>query len=153
MNSFVIRRSMEIAGQPSSISLEKASWVSLKAIATDCGLTVAALINTINAAGYHPNLASAIRLFVIQYYRTKIGAASGRPSDADSRSRDQNVHERHMPLASVSSQYCQERAVQARNLAEQMSAPEAREALLVIAQQYEDLANRSILLGARAAKV
>jgi predicted DNA-binding ribbon-helix-helix protein len=154
MSLFVIKRSLKIAGRPSSISLEKAFWESLKAIAADRGVTTDALINTINAARYHPNLASAIRLFVIDHYRTRTGAISApRNSDVETIQSDQQFQARHVPLASVSSQYCQERAAQARNLAKQMSDPKGREAILAIAQQYEDLANRAVLLGTRAAKV
>src|SRR5262245_38817181 len=101
MSLFVIKRSVKIAGRPSSISLEKAFWESLKAIAADRGVTVAALVNTINSARYHPNLASAIRLYVIHYYRTRISAPSGpRDSDVDTIQADQHVHARRRPLAS-----------------------------------------------------
>jgi hypothetical protein len=47
-----------------------------------------------------------------------------------------------MPLFSIDPQYCQERADQARILAARTRESEAREALLAVAEQYENLAER-----------
>jgi predicted DNA-binding ribbon-helix-helix protein len=76
MKSLVIKRSIMVAGRWSSVSLEEAFWKGLKAIAADRGLTLFALVGTINAARHHANLSSAIRLFVLDYYRSKIGGVS-----------------------------------------------------------------------------
>ncbi len=52
-------------------------------------------------------------------------------------------------LHSINPQYCQERAVQARALANRTTEPEAREAILAVAEQYEHLAQRGEVLRRR----
>jgi len=54
-------------------------------------------------------------------------------------------------LHSISPQYCQERATQARSLANHTTEPEAREAILAVAEQYEHLAQRGELVASRPA--
>ena len=49
-------------------------------------------------------------------------------------------------LHSISPHYCHERAIQARSLAKCTTEPEAREAILAVAEQYEHLAQRGELL-------
>src|SRR5215467_7219607 len=50
-----------------------------------------------------------------------------------------SMHEVNM-LHSISPQYWQERAIQARSLANRTTEPEARVAILAVAEQYEHLA-------------
>jgi predicted DNA-binding ribbon-helix-helix protein len=84
MKSLGFKRSLMISGRWSSVSLEEAFWKGLKGIAGERGLTLSTLVDTINSARHHSNLSSAIRLFVLDYYRTKVGGAAGaRGSDAE----------------------------------------------------------------------
>jgi predicted DNA-binding ribbon-helix-helix protein len=65
----VVKRSVVIAGHRTSISLEDAFWKSLKDIARARGTTVTALVAAIDDERGNANLSSAIRLFVLDYYR------------------------------------------------------------------------------------
>ena len=75
MKSLVSKRSIGIAGHKTSVSIEDAFWNSLKEIANERGMTLAALIGEIDANRKHDNLSSAIRLFVIGVYRDQIDLA------------------------------------------------------------------------------
>jgi predicted DNA-binding ribbon-helix-helix protein len=52
-----------------SVSLEEEFWNSLKEIASERGTTPAALVAAIDGTRQHANLSSAIRLFVLGFYR------------------------------------------------------------------------------------
>jgi predicted DNA-binding ribbon-helix-helix protein len=82
MKSLVVKRSIAIGGRNSSVSLEEAFWKGLKEIASNLDLTLSELVDNINSARQHSNLSSAIRLFVLDHYRSKIGAARGAPGSA-----------------------------------------------------------------------
>jgi predicted DNA-binding ribbon-helix-helix protein len=69
MKSPVIKRSILIAGHRTSVSLEDAFWKALKEIAQARRVSVAALIASIDGAHHAGNLSSAIRVFVLDYYR------------------------------------------------------------------------------------
>jgi predicted DNA-binding ribbon-helix-helix protein len=69
MKSLVIKRSIVIAGRKTSVSLEDAFWKSLREIANERGGSLSELIDSINADRKFSNLSSAIRVFVIGYYR------------------------------------------------------------------------------------
>jgi len=64
-----VKRSFTIAGHRTSITLEQAFWVALKAIAADEGVSVAALIGRIDAARGKSGLSSAVRVWILQHYR------------------------------------------------------------------------------------
>ncbi len=150
MHSLGIKRSMMIAGRWSSISLEEAFWKGLKAIAADRGLTVSALVDSIAARRDDANLSTVIRHYVLDYYRAKIAdGLHARGADAG-RAKKYKKESVHTPLISINAQYCQDRASQARTMANRTSEPEARVAMLAIAEQYEHLANRAELLKTRA---
>jgi predicted DNA-binding ribbon-helix-helix protein len=51
------------------ICLEDAFWNSVREIATERGMTLGELVGAIDANRNHPNLSSAIRLFVLGVYR------------------------------------------------------------------------------------
>ena len=72
MKSPVIKRSIVIAGHKTSVSLEDAFWKGLKEIATSRDMTLSDLVATIDTDRRHGNLSSAIRLFVLEYYRKLI---------------------------------------------------------------------------------
>ena len=69
MKSPVVKRSIVIAGHKTSVSLEDAFWKGLKDIADDRDVTLSDLVSSIDTERQHGNLSSAIRLFVLDYYR------------------------------------------------------------------------------------
>jgi len=73
MKSSVVKRSIVIAGHKTSVSLEDEFWKGLKEIAIDWEMTLSDLVGTIDTDRLHGNLSSAIRLFVLNYYRERIG--------------------------------------------------------------------------------
>jgi predicted DNA-binding ribbon-helix-helix protein len=71
MKSPVVKRSIVIAGHKTSVSLEDAFWKGLKEIASDRNLTLSDLVATIDTDRRQGNLSSAIRLFVLDHYRSQ----------------------------------------------------------------------------------
>ena len=71
MKSPVVKRSIVIAGHKTSVSLEDAFWKGLKDIAGDRDVTLSDLVASIDTERVHGNLSSAIRLFVLDHYRSK----------------------------------------------------------------------------------
>ena len=69
MKSPVVKRSIVIAGHKTSVSLEDAFWTGLKEIAGKRDLTLSDMVAAIDQERRHGNLSSAIRLFVLDYYR------------------------------------------------------------------------------------
>lgn len=63
-----IKRSVRIAGHPTSVSLEPEFWDALKEIAQARGQSINALVAEIDA-GRSTNLSSALRVFVLKYMR------------------------------------------------------------------------------------
>ncbi|VAW10544.1 hypothetical protein MNBD_ALPHA09-1520 [hydrothermal vent metagenome] len=68
-NTNVKKRSVNIAGHPTSVSLEAPFWDALRQIAGAGGQTPAALIAQIDAGRGRAGLSSAIRLHVLAHYR------------------------------------------------------------------------------------
>ncbi len=79
MKSPVVKRSIVIAGHKTSVSLEDAFWKGLKEIASDRDLTLSEMVGAIDSGRAQGNLSSAIRLFVLDHYRTLIDTAAGTP--------------------------------------------------------------------------
>ena len=69
MKSLIAKRSIVIAGHKTSISLEDSFWKDLREIAHARGETLSRLVSSINADRENANLSSAIRLFVLGFYR------------------------------------------------------------------------------------
>ena len=65
----VIKRSIVIAGHKTSVSLEDAFWQGLKEIAAGRDMTLSDMVASIDGGRKGGNLSSAIRLFVLDYYR------------------------------------------------------------------------------------
>ena len=63
------KRSVRVAGHPTSISLEDEFWDALGEIARARALSVTKLIDEIDAGRGQAGLSSAIRLFVLAHYR------------------------------------------------------------------------------------
>jgi predicted DNA-binding ribbon-helix-helix protein len=72
MKSLVVKRSVVIAGHKTSVSLEDAFWKTFKEIADQRSVTASELAAAVDAERRHPNLSSAIRLFVLGYYRDQL---------------------------------------------------------------------------------
>jgi predicted DNA-binding ribbon-helix-helix protein len=68
------KRSIEINGHPTGVSLEDAFWNALKEIAATREVSVSDLIATINKERQHANLSSVLRLFVLDHYRAQVDA-------------------------------------------------------------------------------
>lgn len=71
MKSPVVKRSIIIAGHKTSVSLEDAFWQGLKDIALARQITLSDLVASIDTERRHGNLSSAIRLFVLDHYRSR----------------------------------------------------------------------------------
>jgi len=63
----VIKRSVMIAGHPTSITLEDEFWKRLKIIAKTRGSTLSKLVAEIDKERGKGNLSSAIRVFVLKH--------------------------------------------------------------------------------------
>jgi predicted DNA-binding ribbon-helix-helix protein len=72
MKSPVVKRSIVIAGHKTSVSLEDAFWKGLKEIAGGRDMTLSDLVAAIDSERQHGNLSSAIRLFVLDFYRNQL---------------------------------------------------------------------------------
>ena len=78
LKSSVTKRTLVIAGHKTGISLEDGFWNSLKEIASERGTTPAALVAAIDGTRQHVNLSSAIRLFVLGFYRDQLNSTISR---------------------------------------------------------------------------
>jgi predicted DNA-binding ribbon-helix-helix protein len=77
MKSPIIKHSIVIARRRTSISLEDEFWKSLREIAKERNETLRDLVSKIDADRQLFNLSSAIRLFVLDYYRNRPGPGEG----------------------------------------------------------------------------
>jgi predicted DNA-binding ribbon-helix-helix protein len=64
-----LKRSIVIGGHKTSVSIEDEFWDSLKEIARERDTTLMELVAAIDGDREHANLSSAIRLFVLGFYR------------------------------------------------------------------------------------
>ncbi|MCK9919663.1 ribbon-helix-helix domain-containing protein [Microbacteriaceae bacterium K1510] len=69
MKSPVVKRSIVIAGHKTSVSLEDPFWQGLREIAVSRNMTLSDVVASIDTDRHEGNLSSAIRLFVLDYYR------------------------------------------------------------------------------------
>lgn len=67
----VVKRSVMVGGHKTSVSLEDAFWDSLKEIAARRGVSLSTQLAGIDTHRNTGNLSSAIRLFVLDYFRTR----------------------------------------------------------------------------------
>jgi predicted DNA-binding ribbon-helix-helix protein len=80
MKSPVAKRSIVVRGHKTSVSLEDAFRSSLKEIGGERHMTLSDLVAAIDSQRQHSNLSSAIRLFVLEFYRTQLSdAEEGHP--------------------------------------------------------------------------
>lgn len=70
----IMKHSIVIAGHSTSISLEAAFWTALREISVARGVSLARLVGEIDAAREGANLSSALRVYVLEHWRTKAEA-------------------------------------------------------------------------------
>lgn len=76
MKSPVVKRSIVVAGHKTSVSLEEAFWNGMKEISSARNLTLSDLVGEIDTNRQQGNLSSAIRLFVLDYFRSRAAPAT-----------------------------------------------------------------------------
>jgi predicted DNA-binding ribbon-helix-helix protein len=82
-NSQVRKRAVRLYGRKTSASLEDAFWDALHEIAAAQGSSIGSLFAAIDSERrerQHTNLSSAVRLFVLDYYRSRCGLDQPRSS-------------------------------------------------------------------------
>ena len=72
MKSLAVNRTVVVAGRKTSVRLEHAFWKGLKEIAGGRDMTLSDLVAAIDSERRHGNLSSAIRLFVLDFYRNQM---------------------------------------------------------------------------------
>ena len=77
MKSPVAKRSIVVGGHKTSVSLEEGFWSSMKEISHERSVTVSELIGEIDSNRRQGNLSSAIRLFVLDYFKTRAAGPAG----------------------------------------------------------------------------
>ena len=72
--SLLRKRSIVLDGHKTSVTIEAPFWTALKEIAAAQGPTIGRLMTAIDSERrkhHHSNLSSAVRLFVLDYYRRR----------------------------------------------------------------------------------
>jgi len=82
MKSPVVKRSIVVAGHKTSVSLEEAFWNSMKEISASRDMTLSDLVSEIDQGRKQGNLSSAIRLYVLDYYRSRVSSTPMHATDA-----------------------------------------------------------------------
>lgn len=76
------KRSLQIGSRKTSITVEDAFWDALKQISTETSTSVKDLITGVDRRRDHPNLSSAVRLFVLEFYRARQRQDCSAPREA-----------------------------------------------------------------------
>ena len=74
------KRSVTLRGHATSVSLEDEYWAELKRMAAESGMSLAALIDQIDAGRPSANLSSALRLAVLVDLKLRAIAGGNRSS-------------------------------------------------------------------------
>jgi predicted DNA-binding ribbon-helix-helix protein len=77
MKSSVVKRSIVLNGHKTSVSLEEAFWSSMKEISAGRGMTLSELVSEIDANRHQGNMSSAIRLFVLDQFKSRAASPTG----------------------------------------------------------------------------
>ena len=77
MKSPVVKRSIILAGHKTSVSLEDEFWKGLKEIAGKRLVNLSTLVDAIDSQRQQGNLSSALRLYVLEFYRSQVPATDG----------------------------------------------------------------------------
>ena len=83
MKSLVVKRSIVVSGHKTSVSLEDAFWSGIKEIASGRNITLSDLVTAVDSERQQGNLSSAIRLFVLDFYRSQLADVKDRRDDAE----------------------------------------------------------------------
>ena len=83
MKSPVVKRSIVVGRHKTSISIEDAFWSSMKDIAGERRNTLSELVTEIDGNRQQGNLSSAIRLFVLDFYRNQLADVKDGRDDAE----------------------------------------------------------------------
>ena len=67
----VRKRAIRLPRKTTSVTLEDAFWSALKEIGAAKDTSRAALVQEIDKKRQHGNLSSAVRLFILEYYRER----------------------------------------------------------------------------------
>ena len=67
----IAKRSIVVAGRKTSVSLEEAFWNGMKEIAGLRNMTLSELVDEIDSKRQTGNLSSAIRLFVVDHFKSR----------------------------------------------------------------------------------
>jgi predicted DNA-binding ribbon-helix-helix protein len=71
MKSAVIKRSVVVNGRKTSVSLENEFWDALRQVAKQSNVSIARLLVEIERSRTTINLSSAIRIFLLNHFRTQ----------------------------------------------------------------------------------
>jgi predicted DNA-binding ribbon-helix-helix protein len=66
----VVKRSIVVGGHKTSVSLEAAFWNRIKEISAARSMTLSELVGEIDTGRQQGNLSSAIRLFVLDHFKS-----------------------------------------------------------------------------------
>ena len=72
MRSGIRKRNVVLSGRKTSVSVEDEFWRGLKEIAFARDTKLGILVSEIDSTRQHANLSSAIRLFVLDFYQTRL---------------------------------------------------------------------------------
>lgn len=81
--SKIKKRSVVLHGRKTSLSLENEFWQAVLEICHHREMTVSRLVEELEASRDHANLSSAVRLYVLQYYRDRQNPLLGTALHAD----------------------------------------------------------------------
>ena len=84
MKSPVVKRSIVVAGHKTSVSLEEAFWNGMKEISGERNMTLSELVGEIDNKRQQGNLSSAIRLFVLDHFKSRAASTAGGGGDGKS---------------------------------------------------------------------
>lgn len=76
------KRSFTIDGHRTSISLEEPFWNVLKEVAKELNMPVAQIVQEIDSERGDGGLSSAVRIWLLDHYRQRLGLQSARSSGA-----------------------------------------------------------------------
>jgi predicted DNA-binding ribbon-helix-helix protein len=72
MRSGIRKRNVVLSGRKTSVSVEDEFWRGLKEIAFARNTKLGILVSEIDSTRQNANLSSAIRLFVLDFYQTRL---------------------------------------------------------------------------------
>jgi len=77
VKSPVVKRSIVVGGHKTSVSLEEAFWNGMKEISKQRSLALSEMVGEIDNNRQQGNLSSAIRLFVLDHFKSRAAASTG----------------------------------------------------------------------------